>query len=291
MEEFLVQNKTKILETLGFSAFPVIGLISALCGLKTWLKYELYSNLLVALVLIFCPFTFYKHTLDQKLDYTHLYLLTLAGAIWIALSLYVLMLRDSKDESIFNGHLWARFIGSAMMFVVTYDAYKNGSNYNYKIMCFNGGAFLTVTLVNGYFYLTSTKQRNNMTFNDPINVYCKIESLKSIFYGLMFFGFPHLILASTATDSHRVVVRYIGGLLFTMGLQGHSVPDFMYLADKKTFILTRLIGGFITFQALLVGFYFYKAVTMARLAYVVGGYAVYSSVLAYGYCSAKVKNE
>lgn len=43
-----------------------------------------------------------------------------------------------------------------------------------------------------------------------------------------------------------------------------------------------------TLQALFVGFYYYKSVTMNRIVFVVGGTIAYSILLAMGYISAKV---
>jgi len=109
----------------------------------------------------------------------------------------------------------------------------------------------------------------------------------------MFYTFPQLVLLGSAGKSHVLFARIAGMFLFTMGLQAHGVADFMYLADKKTFILSRLIGGLLILQAMVVGYVYYTShiVSVERLAMIVGGFLTYSAVMLYGYTTAKIKKD
>ena len=61
MEDFLVKNQAKIIETACFSVAPLATLITARAGLKPWLKFNIFMNIMAALVIIFCPATIFKH--------------------------------------------------------------------------------------------------------------------------------------------------------------------------------------------------------------------------------------
>jgi len=287
MEDFLVKNQAKIIETACFSVAPLATLIAARAGLKPWLKFNIFMNIMAALVIIFCPATIFKHLLSVKLDMYHLHLCTFTGALVISRTLYPMLLINSKDESVFTGHLWANSIGYAVFTMISIHCYKFEPEWNYKILCSFGGFHLSQCLTSLYFF-SKQKPRTNQTFADCINCYTKIESFKNLIYGLVFLALPNLVLLSSATDSHRVMARGCGVWMLMLGLEAMSVSDFMYLSDKKTFILSRLMGCVFTLQALLVGFYYYKSVSANRIAFVVGGNMAYSILLAMGYFSAKV---
>lgn len=291
MEEFFIKNKQQIIECTVMSFTPLACILSAKCGLKTWLKFEQISVVLGALVLIFCPKTFFRHVMKGELDLYHYNLLAILGALAISSVLYTIMLMDSKDENIFTEHLWSRIISSAMRVMIIFHTYKFEKEWNYRILCTFGSANIALFITSCYLYVKNFKTRAHSTFNDTINYFAKLEALKHLLYGLLFFALPELVVLSKGGNTHKMLCRVIGTIMFSIGIQAHGVSDFMYLNDKKKFILSRLIGGFITLQALLVGFYYYNEVPIARVAMVVGGYVIYSSVLLIGYRSAKVKEE
>ncbi len=61
MEAFIVKNKEKIIENAIFSFWPLVSLLVARRGLRTWLKFEIFTTLLRALILIFSPATLFKN--------------------------------------------------------------------------------------------------------------------------------------------------------------------------------------------------------------------------------------
>lgn len=290
VEDFLVKNKDKIIENVVMSAMPLLMLIFARRGYKLLIKFEIFAFTAHALVLLFCPNTIFKHLLNSKLDLYHYNLCTLLAAASVGHMLYPLFLMDSKDDSVLTGYSWSRTITHAMGIMVVVNTYKFESEWSYRLLCTYGASHIAGFLCHGYYYVKNSKPRSHSTFNDTINYFSKLESFKGLIYGLMFFAFPNLVL-SHGTNSHKLLARVIGSILFSMGLQAHGVADFMYLADKKSFILSRLISGFLMLQALLVGFYFYQTASVVRMTMVVGGFLTYSAILAIGYCSAKVKND
>ncbi len=127
-----------------------------------------------------------------------------------------------------------------MYFMVIFNAYT-AEKASYTLLCTEGSLCLTSLLVNAYFYFSSYTPRGHSTFVDTINNYTKLECLKGFVYGLIFFGLPNLVVLGSATSSHIFLARMIGATMFCLGFQAHGVADFMYLKDKKTFILSRLI--------------------------------------------------
>jgi hypothetical protein len=297
MEKFLVDNKNEIIEAACFSAMPVMSIISACRGLKSWLKFEVFSTILFALVCIFCPNTIFKHILNVKLDSYHLNIFTVFGAVLIGSTLYQLFLLDSNDENVFTSHLWGATIANILSIMVIFQSYKLEKSWNYKLLCTFGSACIFKALINGYFYLQNCKPRTHSTFNDCINFYVRVETFKSFVYGLVFFALPELVVYSAkqvsatnlaANETHKALYRYIGIAMFSMGLQAQGVTEFMYLKDKKTFILSRLIHGLITMQAVLVGYYYYNSVSIGRVLMFIASYVMYNAFLAVGYFSAKM---
>lgn len=279
------------IEYVLFSLFPIAGVLVARQGLKPWIKLEVFSIFLISMMCIFCPAAMIRPMSTLKVDTNHLYLFCFLGAVLVASVLYPLFLMHSEDKNIFQGYLWSRITFYAMVLMVHCHTYTFDKDWNYKILYRFGSHAFTCLLISGYFYIGECRPRNHSTFNDTINYYTKLECLKGLFYGLAFFGLPNLVLMGTGNESHRMLCQLIGACLVSMSFQAYGVSDFMYLKDKKTFILSRLISGVITLQSILVGFYYYKAVTQYRIVMVIASYSVYSAVLFVGYCSAKVKNE
>ena len=136
MESFLVEHKDEIIEGVLFSVGPLTALIAARCSLKSWLKYEIVSTLLIASILMCCPSTIFKFIvrwlfknhlknisnylkkmwfqLNVELQQFHRFIAFCLGGYLIASILSPLLLSDSNDESIFSGHLWAKLIVSCL---------------------------------------------------------------------------------------------------------------------------------------------------------------------------------
>lgn len=293
LEKFFWDNKDAIVENMYISATPFLMLLFARRSHKAYIKFEIFATIMHALIAIFCPKTIYRHLMNVQLDLYHYNLCTIISSVAVASVLYPMFLMNSKDESVLAGYSHSRMIANAMGFLVSIHTYKFDSEWNYRVLCTYGAVNLVGFLVNGYYYFTTCKGRTHSTFNDTINYFAKLESIKGFIYGLMFFSLPQLVLLSTAGKSHVIFARIIGMFMVQMALQAHGVSDFMYLADKKTFILSRLIGGFLTMQALVVGYVYYSSsiVSVERLAMILGGFLVYSAVLGYGYTTAKVKKD
>ncbi len=127
-----------------------------------------------------------------------------------------------------------------MYFIVVFNSYKF-ENSGYKILCTLGSYYLTSLLINAYFYFNAYTPLNHSTFKDTINNYTKLECLKGFVYGLIFFGLPNLVILESPKVTHTFLARMIGSTIFCLGFQAYGVADFMYLNDKKKFILSRLI--------------------------------------------------
>ena len=136
MESFLIEHKDEIIEGALFSVGPLTALMAARCGLKSWLKYEIVSTLLIAAILMCCPCTIFKFIvrclffkqdlkninlveqflfqLNVELQQFHRFIAFCLGGYLVASILSPLLLSDSNDDSIFSGHLWAKLIVSCL---------------------------------------------------------------------------------------------------------------------------------------------------------------------------------
>lgn len=293
LEKFFWDNKDAIVENMWMSMTPFFMLFFARRSHKAYIKFEIFATIVHALVAIFCPKTIYRHLMRVQLDLYHYNLCTIIASVAVASVLYPMFLMDSKDESVLTGYSYSRMIANSMGFLVSIHTYQFDSEWNYRVLCTYGAVNLVGFFVNGYYYITTCKARTHSTFNDTINYFARFESIKGFIYGLMFFSMPQLVLLSTAGKSHVIFARIIGMFMVQMALQAHGVSDFMYLADKKTFILSRLIGGFLTMQALVIGYVYYSSsiVSTERLAMMLAGFLVYSCGMFYGYTTAKIKND
>lgn len=54
-------KQEEMIETAVFSVGPALALLSARCGLKTWLKFEIVSAFVIGLTLISSPKCFLKY--------------------------------------------------------------------------------------------------------------------------------------------------------------------------------------------------------------------------------------
>ena len=78
--------------------------------------------------------------------------------------------------------------------------------------------------------------------------------------------------------------RTIGALIFSLSYETYSLSGFIYIRDKKSLMLSRVLGALGLLGAILLGHYQFKAFAalpaLAVLASVVG---VYFLLVAYGY--------
>jgi hypothetical protein len=59
--EYLEKNRKELIETAIFSIGPLLALISARNGLKSWLRFEIVSAFVLATVLIISPSSIYSY--------------------------------------------------------------------------------------------------------------------------------------------------------------------------------------------------------------------------------------
>jgi len=251
MENFVRQNQ--LIEIVVFSIAPLLSLVTARFGLKSWLKFEILSSIMIASILIFCPNTILKHILNGQFEQYHRFLLALLACYMIASILQPLFLLNSNDESIFSGHLWAKLIANTLILVININSYYlQNPHWNYKLLCSSGSFALFSMLISGYYYMITKKPRNSSPFHDFVNHVAKYESFLLIISGIAMLAYPDRFLfelASPAKDSHRMIVRMAAAIIMSLSFESQNVSEFTYLKDKKTFMLARLIvsGFFILF--------------------------------------------
>lgn len=281
-------NQKEIIENVAFSVGPLLALFSAKFGLKAWLRFETTAALVLSAVLIISPNLIFDHILHSSTslkDY-HLLLCSLYACYLIYGVLGVFFLLNSQDEAIFSGHLWSKIVANTLILVENIYSYKSSFHWNYKLLCSSGSFALFSMLISVYFYLTTKRPRSSNQFADRVNNIAKLESFIVLIAGLVMFAFPDLAMLGlkNSNETYRSLCRTSGILLFSFSFESFSISDFVYLKDKKTFMLTRLIGSLIELGVILAGQYYFKVFKMMpETALLISINMTYNLIVLYGY--------
>ena len=103
-------------------------------------------------------------------------------------------------------------------------------------------------IISGYMFTVTAKARCSSPFHDLVNHVAKLESLLLIVVGLVLYAYPDVILVklglATQDAAHTMLIRMCGAILFSMSFESQNVSEFIYLKDKKTFMLSRILVSF-----------------------------------------------
>ncbi len=216
----------------------------------------------------------------------HLFLCSLYACYLIYGVLGVLFLLNSPDEAVFSGHLWSKIVANALILFENVYSYQTSFHWDYRLLCSSGSFALFNLLISAYFYLNSKRPRNTNQFNDKVNNVAKLESFMVLTAGLVMFAFPDFAMIGLkgSNESYRSLCRTCGILLFSFSFESFSVADFIYLKDKKTFMLTRLIGSLLELAVVFSGYYCFKVVPLVPAAVIyVAINMSYNLLVFYGY--------
>jgi len=165
-------------------------------------------------------------------------------------------------------------------------SYKSSFHWNYKLLCSSGSFALFSLLISVYFYLNTPRPRSSNQFADKVNNIAKLESFIVLMAGLLMFAFPDLAMLGlkNSNETYRSLCRTSGILLFSLSFESFTISDFIYLKDKKTFMLTRLIGSLIELGVILAGHYHFKVFAMVpETAILILINMTYNLIVFYGY--------
>jgi len=122
--------------------------------------------------------------------------------------------------------------------------YNDSTQWNYKLLCQSVSFSSVMILINVYFLANSKKARGFDHFdNDTANWVSKIESFMIFSAGLIMFSSPDkaMIGVSGLSHMHKSWCRLCGILLFTRSFESLFVSDYVWIRDKKNFLLSRFV--------------------------------------------------
>jgi len=279
---------SKCQDNIMFSIGPISALIAASFGLRAWLKFEISGNLFFAFINFFRPEWFLGTLLNSPLDPYLRFLCKVDASYLVYAVLMPIFLWRTKDDSVFYGHFWAQLITNTFIVIENVFWYNDSTQWNYKLLCQSVSFSSVMILINVYFLANSKKARGFDHFdNDTANWVSKIESFMIFSAGLIMFSSPDkaMIGASGLSHMHRSWCRLCGILLFTRSFESLFVSDYVWIRDKKNFMLSRLVGSLLELAVILLGYYYYKSfgqfafctymtINMSYNALVLYGYAV-----------------
>lgn len=246
-------------DTITFAFGPVLSLVMAKCGLKTWLRYEFFICVILTAVMVIKPEQLFKSQITQPLDNNCYFLIALYGCYLIYVTLFQMFV-SNKDESIYYGHFWARIVASVLIFIENVFTYAYGDGWNYKLLCFSAGNVMTDFIVNVYFLVQSKKPKSHNQFPDKVNHIAKVEFGMLLTAGLIMYAFPDqaMFFIKNPNGIHRSLTRVCGAMLFSLSFESFCLSEFLHLDDKKRFMLGRLVGSLLELAVILLGYYYYK---------------------------------
>lgn len=281
-------NQKEIIENVAFSVGPLLALVSARFGLRAWLRFEIAAAFILATVLVASPNLIFDYILHSSVSLKgyHLFLCSLYACYLVYGVLSVIFLLNSEDEAIFSGHLWSKIVANALILIENVYTYKSSFHWNYKLLCSSGSFALFSLLISGYFYVSTKKPRSSNRFADRVNSIAKLESFMVLTAGLTMFAFPDLAMVGLKgpNETYRSLCRTCGILLFSFSFESFAIADFIYLKDKKTFMLTRLIGSVLELAVILAGHYYFKVFPLVpEAAILIAVNMAYNFLVFYGH--------
>ncbi|CAF1072104.1 unnamed protein product [Brachionus calyciflorus] len=231
---------------------PICSIIAARNGKKAWLKCEILISVVLGLLLIFNPSLLMSYMFNSKLEEYHFFLCSLYG-FYIIYSIFTpLYLLNSLDESVFYGHHWAKIISSTLIIFDQIFSYNEGIHWKYKVFCLLTPIFITNLAINVYYLLKTNKPWGRHPYTDTVNCIARIDTFVFLITGIIMYAFPKSMCdlaflndenKNDLNDSYKSLCRASGAILLSLSLESYCLSEFLFLRDKKQFMLARLVGG------------------------------------------------
>lgn len=120
---------------------------------------------------------------------------------------------------------------------------------NYKILGLVGLFAATNVLINAYFICVGKKPWGRHPYEDRVNHVAKIEAYFLLTIGLVMLAFPDrsmVVYLNNSNESYRSLFRSCGALVLSLAFESYCMSEYIYLKDKKQFMLSRLSVNFST---------------------------------------------
>lgn len=130
-----------------------------------------------------------------------------------------------------------------MIIIENYYSYTEGIHWTYKLLCFSTSYCIFQLIISIYFLAVTKKPRGFDHFQDPVNHIAKVECYMLLSAGLIMFAFPEqaMIGLTGVNESHKSLCRTCGAILFSLSFESFCLSEFVWIKDKKTFMLSRLV--------------------------------------------------
>lgn len=112
IEQLTKSCDQKCIDNVIFSALPLLALMAARGGVKSWLKFEIVSSTIFALFAFVKPDLVLGYLLKSPVKDYHRFLFALYGCYLIYAVLTPLFLMNSQDEAIYYGHFCSKIVVS-----------------------------------------------------------------------------------------------------------------------------------------------------------------------------------
>jgi hypothetical protein len=173
---------------------------------------------------------------------------------------------------------------SSLAIVDQLYVYSEGVHWNYKLLCFSTSSNIVYLLISAYFLLNSRKPSGIL--EDRVNHVAKLEFYMLLICGIWMFAYPDQFCMGLrgSNESYRSMARGCGAMIIAASFQSFFVSDFIFLSDKQTFMLARLIGNMLELVVILAGTYYFKVLSSwPGLCWFASFNLAYSVFLLYGY--------
>lgn len=279
-----------IIETVVFSVGPLLSLLVAKCGLKTWIKFEAFSTIFAgAASFIFYPESFLNLIMiNGPIDKYHRFMCAWDGLYLILSVLYPIMLINSKDEAVFYGHFWSRIIDNTLIIADNLVSYSEGKHFNYKLLCLFTSFAIFQLLINIYFLIVTKKPSGQNPFRDCANSICKLEFYLLLTIGLVMYSFPDRVSSILGApkgpnESYRCLTRVTAALIVSVSIESFCMSEFIFLKDKKNYMLSRVLGGLSRLALFIAGHYYFHLYSIQVMTVLLVANTVYNLLMFYGY--------
>ena len=174
-----------------------------------------------------------------------------------------------------------------MIIVDTLYARKETDYWNYKLICLVTSFAIFNLLINAY-YLAKCRQPSGI-MNDPVNQIAKFDFYLLLLSSIVMYAFPDQFTVGLvgSNSSYRSLARFGGAVIFSLGFESFFVAEFVYLIDKRKFMLSRLLGSLLELVFITLGYAYFRVLGSDGVGFLVPLNIFYDFVCLYGFCITK----
>ena len=112
------------------------------------------------------------------------------------------------------------------------------------MFCLFTSYYVTSFLINAYYLHQTKKPWGRHPYDDKINYIARLDTYFFLITGIVMYAFPERCmkeLKDSPNESYKSLFRASGAILLSLSLQSYSLAEFLFLRDKKNFMLSRFL--------------------------------------------------